>query len=237
MAVGRAFLSVRADPELRATAPRINTSAQRRRVSRPPDGPFTIPCNLRRRIADYPRTPRGADGSGEQSRLGKALVRDRSDEITGAAFIEGALDLEAQTQSNGVELTLDVVESFAGGGALAFDNAERELPPTERLDYDGDGWLALPPGAYKVRYTETVTVPLDRFALARPRSSLLRMGASMPTALWDSGFRGKSEGLLVVHNPHGLRLHRGARLIQLVFFRTDAPSAKPYNGAYQNTGL
>ncbi|MDP9379760.1 MAG: deoxyuridine 5'-triphosphate nucleotidohydrolase [Chloroflexota bacterium] len=156
---------------------------------------------------------------------------------TGAAFIEGALDLEAQTQSNGVELTLATIERFLGAGALGFENADRRLPPTEALDFDADGWLRLDPGAYKVRYTETVNVPLDRFAIARPRSSLLRMGASMPTALWDSGFRGKGEGLLLVHNPHGMHLRRGARLIQLVFFQADGPSQKPYSGLYQGTGL
>lgn len=158
-------------------------------------------------------------------------------ENTGAAFIEDAPDLEAQTQSNGVELTVASVARFLGAGALAFDNAERELPPTEPLDFDADGWLDLAPGAYKIRFTETVHVPLDRFAIARPRSSLLRMGATAPSALWDSGFRGKGEGLLVVHNAHGLRLRRGARVIQLVFFQMPEPSQRPYCGAYQRTGL
>lgn len=165
------------------------------------------------------------------------MVSNDRDELTGAAFVEGAIDLDAQTQSNGVELTLATVERFLDGGALAFDNSERRLPQTEHLDFDSDDWLWLAPGAYKVGYTEVVSVPLDRFAIARPRSSLLRMGASVPSALWDSGFRGRGEGLLVVHNPHGMRVRKGARLIQLVFFRTDAPSARPYSGIYQGNGL
>ncbi len=165
------------------------------------------------------------------------MIPESHRESTGAAFIEDALDLEAQTQSNGVELTVASVARFLGAGTLAFDNAERELPPVAPLDFDADGWLHLAPGAYKIQFTETVHVPLDRFAIARPRSSLLRMGASAPSALWDSGFRGKGEGLLVVYNPHGLRLRQGARVVQLVFFRLPQVSERPYSGAYQGTGL
>ena len=158
------------------------------------------------------------------------------EERNGAAFVEGAVDIKTQTQPNGVELTIASVEGFMGRGAIAFDNAERELPPTEPLSFNAEGWLALDPGSYKIRFNETVSVPLDRYAIARPRSSLLRMGASVPSALWDSGFRGRGEALLVVHNPHGLRVRQGARLVQLVFFTLPAPVEQPYNGRYQEAG-
>jgi dUTP pyrophosphatase len=158
-------------------------------------------------------------------------------ESTGAAYIEGAVDLAVQTQPNGVELTLATIERYLSSGALAFDNAERELPLTEAVAYDTDGWAALHAGPYKVRFNETVSVPPDRFAIARPRSSLLRMGASLGTALWDSGFRGKGEALLVVHNAHGLRLRRDARLVQLVFFTLPEAAERLYSGLYQGTGL
>ncbi len=158
-------------------------------------------------------------------------------ERTGAAFVEDAIDLEAQTQSNGVELTLASVERFLGAGVLAFDNAERQLPPTEPLMFDEAGWLQLDPGSYKIGYNETVSVPHDRFAISRPRSSLLRMGASVPSALWDSGFTGKGEGLLVVYNAHGMRIRRAARVVQLVFFQLPEPVDEPYHGRYQGTGI
>ncbi|MDQ3854871.1 MAG: deoxyuridine 5'-triphosphate nucleotidohydrolase [Chloroflexota bacterium] len=154
-------------------------------------------------------------------------------ERTGAAFIEDAVDLETQTQPNGVELTLARIDRFAGSGTLAFDNSERQLPATEEVPFDSEGWVWLPPGAYKVGFNELVRVPADRFAIARPRSSLLRMGVSLPSALWDSGYNGRGEGLLVVHNPHGLRVRRNARLVQLVFFTLSAPVEHPYNGRYQ----
>ena len=56
-------------------------------------------------------------------------------------------------------------------------------------------------------------------ALGRPRSSLLRSGVALHTAVWDAGYRGRSQSLLTVHHPEGFRLQRDARLAQLVFFR------------------
>ena len=58
----------------------------------------------------------------------------------------------------------------------------------------------------------------------------------MVLAVWDAGYEGRSEALLVVHARAGFRVQRGARLAQLVFFRatgyTDA-----YSGAYQGEHL
>jgi len=43
--------------------------------------------------------------------------------------------------------------------------------------------------------------------------------------------------LLVVYNPLGFRLHRNARLLQLVFFYTSGGVGKGYSGQYQNENL
>lgn len=61
---------------------------------------------------------------------------------------------------------------------------------------------------------------------------MLRNGASVETAIWDPGYQGRSSSLLVVSNPHGLRLKRDARVAQLVFF--DIKEVKRgYDGIYQ----
>jgi len=138
-----------------------------------------------------------------------------------------------QLQPDGVELTLAEVGLWQGAGALGFDNDERVLPDVAPLPFGADGWLALPPGGYAVAFAETVNIPQDVCALARPRSSLLRMGATVATALWDSGYRGRSRALLQVLNAEGVRLRRGARLVQLIFLRLPAPLARGYDGAYQ----
>jgi dUTP pyrophosphatase len=140
---------------------------------------------------------------------------------------------EEQLQPNGVELTLAEVAAWRGAGRLGFDNASRHLPEVEPLPFDGDGWIHLPAGGYAVTFAETVNVHDDLCALARPRSSLLRMGAAVATALWDTGYRGRSRALLTVFAAKGVRLQRGARLVQLVFLKLPAPLSRGYEGAFQ----
>jgi len=154
--------------------------------------------------------------SGEDIRLSGLLPPDRG-----------------QYQPNGVDLSLDTVWSVSGPGTLGRSNADRLLPEREPLRFDDDGWLHLPQGGYGVRYAEYVQVPTDCGGLCFPRSSLLRMGAYIPTAVWDAGYNGRGEGWLEVRNPYGLRLQQGARVVQLVIFRLTAPASAGYAGAYQ----
>lgn len=140
---------------------------------------------------------------------------------------------DEQLQPNGVELTLAEVGVWRGPGSLGFDNDDRVIPEAEALAFDDEGWITLEAGGYAAAFRETVNVHDDLCAIARPRSSLLRMGATVATALWDTGYRGRSRALLLVTSPAGVRLQRGARLIQLVFLKLPAPLADGYAGAFQ----
>ena len=160
--------------------------------------------------------------------------------ITGGvaqALVENMIDTETQTQMCGIELTLNRIERFTSAGAVAFDNSERKLPQTEPIDFDPSGWIDLTPGSYLVTFNEIVNIPKDVAALARPRSTLQRCGASLETALWDPGYRGRSQSLLVVYNPQGLRLKKNARLMQLVFMRLEKEAEKVYSGKYQGENI
>jgi dUTP pyrophosphatase len=156
---------------------------------------------------------------------------------TGRKLVESMIDPETQTQMCGVELTLQRVERFISAGALAYDNKERRLPETEEVDFDGTGWVDLEQGSYLVTFNEIVSIPRDVAAFARSRSSLLRSGATLETALWDPGYRGRSQSLLVVYNTAGLRLKKNARLMQLVFMRLECNAEKTYTGAYQGENI
>ena len=87
-------------------------------------------------------------------------------------------------------------------------------------------------GAYKILTNETVNLPNDLVALAFPRSSLLRMGAFIENAIWDAGFRGRSEFILVVENPFGIKLKQNCRVNQLLFFKIS--ETEGYNGIYKD---
>jgi dUTP pyrophosphatase len=154
-----------------------------------------------------------------------------------SSLVESMIDATVQTQMCGVELTLQRIERFISPGSIAFDNSDRQLPGTESVEFDGSGWALLESGAYLVTFNEIVSIPRDVAAIARPRSSLLRSGASLETALWDPGYRGRSQSLLVVHNPCGLRLKKNARLMQLVFLRLDKEAEKTYSGKYQGENI
>ena len=145
--------------------------------------------------------------------------------------------LEEQFQPAGVDLSVQSVWAFDGAGAIDLDNKKRKLPEYHQLTPVADGSIHLGVGAYKIIFNETVSIPIDCAAMARSRSSLLRMGASVQTALWDPGYKGRSEALLVVHNPHGLTLHPDARVAQLVFIRLEKASGETYMGKYQGENL
>jgi dUTP pyrophosphatase len=150
-------------------------------------------------------------------------------------LVEGLLDVEQQVQPNGIDLSLQSVQAFQSRGQLGSSNADRILPQLVTLEFQG-GWLELPKGEYLVTFNEIVHLPVDVMALGRPRSSLLRMAVSVGTAVWDAGYNGRSQSLLVVYNPGGVRLARDARLLQLVFFEIDG-GTHSYNGFFQNENL
>ncbi|MCX9084269.1 MAG: deoxyuridine 5'-triphosphate nucleotidohydrolase [Candidatus Methanoperedens sp.] len=152
-------------------------------------------------------------------------------------LVEQMIGQDIQVQPNGVELTLQRVESHDGSGAIAFDNSERKLPGTKNLDFDDEGWLHLPEGSYKIVFNEIVNIPKNIAAIAKPRSSLLRCGVTVETAVWDAGYCGRSESLLVVYNKEGFRIKKDARILQLLFFRLGEEVMKGYSGVYQNENI
>ena len=155
-------------------------------------------------------------------------------------LLQEYLDLKSQLQPNGFDVTVRTVASYpssTGPGAIGFSDAERVLPECTEMDFGRDGWLSLLPGHYLVTFNEVVNLPRWLMALGRPRSSLLRMGVSLHTAVWDAGYSGRSQALLVVHNAAGFRLQRDARIAQLVFFPLSAPDDRGYDGRYQGENL
>lgn len=150
-------------------------------------------------------------------------------------LLSGLPDPQVQIQMNGVDLTLAEVGRFRGDpGRVDFDNSTRRIPRPAPLAPDPDGSFRLDPGGYWVRYREVVNIPADVFAIGRTRSSLLRSGAHLGTALWDSGYSGRSGSLLTVHHPAGLVLTTDARILQLVFFRLERPAERTYQGLFQH---
>ncbi len=134
-----------------------------------------------------------------------------------------------QVQPAGVDLRVAEILEVAGPGLLGV--RERRVPEGKPLQPKDGSWL-LQPGAYRLVFADTVRVPEDSVGLCFPRSSLLRMGAMVTCAVWDPGYVGKGEALLLVFNPYGVRLEVGARVAQLILVKTVAGVSKPYSGRY-----
>jgi dUTP pyrophosphatase len=151
-------------------------------------------------------------------------------------LVEGWLDLDQQVQANGFDLTVRDIAVPQSAGNIPVSNSRRVLPDLSPLVFDGLGSIDLVPGTYIITYNEIVNLPKNIMALGRPRSSLLRCGVTVGTAVWDAGYSGRSQSLLVVYNTRGFRVQKNARLTQLVFFELTGES-EGYSGFYQGENI
>lgn len=161
-----------------------------------------------------------------------SLIREKE-------IISGYIDLETQLTPNGFDLTAGKIFSFGLKGAIDFSNKERKIPQGKEIlarkksVQDKFGWWNLKKGAYKVVTNEAFNLPKDLIIVAFSRSSLLRMGAFTQHGVWDAGFKGRAEFILVVENPGGIALKQNARIAQVVMQRiTKTPTG--YQGIYQS---
>lgn len=143
---------------------------------------------------------------------------------------------EIQMQPNGIDLRVERVQRLTSPALLGAADSVREPAGREEIPADADGWWDLHRGAYVIGYREKVNLPTNVMAFARPRSTLLRSGVAIHSAVWDAGYSGRGEGLLSVISPRGFRLQRGARVVQLVFLRLGSATAEGYRGRYQGEG-
>jgi dUTP pyrophosphatase len=57
--------------------------------------------------------------------------------------------------------------------------------------------------------------------------------------VWDAGYKGRSQALLTVYNPHGWRVRQNARIMQIVFIHLakSVDSELVYQGRFQLENL
>ena len=139
---------------------------------------------------------------------------------------------DEQIQPNGVDLTVSEIYRFVS--EVKFSGKLSSLP-VEEIKLSDDGYWYLSSGAYLVRYSEIVRIPRGTIGLVLPRSSLLRMGCTLFTAVWDSGYEGRGIGLLAIFNPKGIILKKGTRIGQLILI--EARGKEKYHGQWQREGI
>ncbi len=153
--------------------------------------------------------------------------------VPGRDNLTGILDEDLQVQPAGVDLTVRKIELFQEPGVLDFDNSSRKIANGEEVT----GGRLEGGSSYRVTYNETVSVPNDAVGVILPRSSLLRNGGHLVSALWDPGYEGRGQGLLQVLNPHGLIVKKDARIGQIVFLALEGEVSDGYDGEFQGENL
>ena len=165
--------------------------------------------------------------------LSSSEIKER---IIKERLIENFIDLETQLQPASFDLTLDEIYLLNSSASIDYTNKERKLPNYKKVEFN-DEWIELSKGVYLISFNEVVNISSDIIAFVRPRSTLVRSGATIFSSLWDPGYSGKSNCLLVILNENGIKLKKNARIAQMVFIKLSSPTSKIYSGIYQNEGI
>lgn len=153
--------------------------------------------------------------------------------ISGEDQVRNFVDRSLQRQQAGVDLTVRTVEQFTEAGRVDFDNSSRVIASGKKVTGE-----KLEGGeSYRLTYNEIISVPGNAAGLVFPRSSLMRNGCHLVTAVWDPGYEGRGQGLLQVLNPEGVVLDKDARVGQLIFLRLEEEVTDGYEGEYQGENL
>lgn len=140
-------------------------------------------------------------------------------------------DEEEQIQPNGIDLRLAKVTCVEGKAILPREGKMlyKDLRGTN-VPFIG-GYAPLAKGSqYLVDFHEYISVPDGFCAIMIPRSSLLRAGIYITSALWDTGFSGQLGGSLRPLN--NIDIEFGARLAQIVIIKSEF-NGKRYDGRWQ----
>jgi dUTP pyrophosphatase len=151
-------------------------------------------------------------------------------------LLEGYSDIKEQLQPNGFDITLKEIGMLQTSGRIETDNSRRVISGLETVEFDQSGYVDLLSGCYIVTFNEIVHLPNNIMALGKPRSSLLRCGVAIHNAVWDAGYSGRSQALLVVYNTSGFTIQKNSRVLQLVFM-TLSSETEGYKGIYQGENI
>ncbi|WP_048057862.1 deoxyuridine 5'-triphosphate nucleotidohydrolase [Methanothermococcus okinawensis] len=137
---------------------------------------------------------------------------------------------DIQIQQCGIDLRVGKIYSLKGNGALDYTNEKRELPKyIEIFNSEKDEKIHLNVGIYTVQIADRVKIPHNMAGFTYPRSSLLRMGCTLYTAVHDPGYEGYPTYLMHVLNP--ITIYKDARIAQIVYIECSEVNGE-YEGIY-----
>lgn len=148
----------------------------------------------------------------------------------------GNISNEKQIQQVSIDLELISIEKIQGLGKILHN--ETKLPDYEIVsknavsDNNKHGWL-LEPGYYKLTFLQSCEVPNNVAMQIIHRSSLLRSGCSITSAIYDPGFKCDNLGAFATIHNH-IFIEKYSRVACIKGWETDVVDSNYlYNGQYQ----
>ena len=139
-------------------------------------------------------------------------------------------DSGKQEQPAGYDVSVNTIHSFPKD-QITLSIVKSENSVLQEVPLEGDFYELSGPGAYFVTLNEITTIPRDAIGILLPRSTLLRNGLDVRTALFDPGYSGQPKVMLVCHRP--ARIQKFSRIGQLVIIKSDKEFTSQYAGQYQ----
>lgn len=148
---------------------------------------------------------------------------------------------EEQYQPAGIDLKLGNVKIFNNNKQVyGIVSETKQLP--DQIDMEENavkigatkletGFMLEPHKPYIAVVKDKVKIPLDIVQLYLPRSSLLRSGVDVRTAVGDPGFHGHLSFLIINHNDVPFFIQKNERFAQMVCIKIDGDTDK-YDGDY-----
>jgi len=157
----------------------------------------------------------------------KKLIKEKN-------LVSDFINLKEQLQPNGFDLTLQNIERVTGHGTISASG--KVLPILEKIPIKSDNTWILDKGVYIITFNEVLKFPKGIAGISIQRSSVIRCGAMINVSLWDSGYEGRGQNLLVVHSKYGLTLQKNVRIVQVQFIKIMGKNYM-YRGNYQHENI
>lgn len=148
------------------------------------------------------------------------------------SFPDELLDNEIVVQPNGIDLRVNKLWHLSGKARLPRDKKieTEHVVITEIPLKNGEFELRADYGQYLVDFRESASIKDGYCGIIVPRSSMLRTGHLVTSALWDTGFEGKLGATIRPLTP--MAIEWGAAIAQIIIFQSEFNGHR-YDGGYK----
>ncbi len=136
-------------------------------------------------------------------------------------------------QPNGIDISIKRLFQLNGEVRLTSEIDQRQYPNLLEVKPTNNFW-ELNPGSYLVEVAEEIIIPNNAIGFVAPRSTLLRMGVTVFSGIWDKGFQGVGDnrGRILLLSSLPFSLHVSVAIAQMIFISA-VDDKTVYQGNYQ----